>query len=869
MRSRSNKSSFIKTVGVILAVAIMLVPSFSLFGCSLFFRGLTDAADFTRKSLTVTVGDSYDLSDIIESNTSDYTLTSSDSEIAEISGNILTALKAGKAVIKAKTSSHTSELKVTVTEGEQDSLTIETTGELIQTLGSVSEVSFKPIATGNVANRNIDWYVDGEKVDTLSASEEFTYTPTAAGEHTVSAVSRDITATATLRAYYEVTATAAYSGEISQHNAPYTDITLSVDIQKNSLNPADYVRWVIDGETMYEGVALSYTYNPTPGRHTISVFVNGVARSFAGGDTTLDIVIVGSIQPSAPTFVFDNLYPHAYVKYEAEGYAQVEITSPSGSIAEYAQTDPQYSALFDEDGFDVGGLISVCAEGPSCFAYRFRVKSLGDGGALGESEYSPYITFTQVPSAAKTYLQTRYLDKDLYITSDEEYVAALEYYIFFRSKTTSRPKVSFSCYIAYSFTGDEEDLFDDAFELVATSGTYKNIEVQKNNNILQTSFTIDTVNNPSRQTKNSVNSNQYAKQLHAVLPHINYDRTKDRPDNYVFPIDRLKNSQTVKYGDELFLAVQNNTRPIVSVGTSAYVLYNTARKILRQICTDEMTDMQKAHAIYDWIMWQVTYDTPATELYSGGEAYSAYYLEGVFGNGSTKIGGVAYSPYAVCDGMSKAYSLMCNIEGIPCVRVAGDAGESMSEEDRGGHAWNKVFVNGAWYVVDCTWGDSTGDMTLDGRRSTYELGLHDYLFLTDAQADETHFEPFELGESSIIYAPETTTRRYNVYSDMTYNGVAIDCAITASQNITSRIRDIAAAFASAYVKRSSIYVPGGTNNGEYEITYEGLDIYVDGGINVSDSTLSSTVRSAIRSVYPSATVNVLTYDNLILILMRA
>lgn len=869
MISESKTSVLAKVSSFICALVLVVVSAFPLLGCSLFFRNDGYEAEFTRRSLTLKVGEAYDLSQIIDSNTTSYDLTSSDTDIAEISGTTLTALKVGKTSVKVETSSTVSELKVTVTDDESDAIALETTGALVQTVGTATEVSFKPIVSGTIADRAIDWYVDGQKRDTLSAAESFVYTPTSVGEHTVEAVCGTIRAQAVCRIYYPVTASASYTGELTQQAAPYNDIVLSVSVDSDSRNPQDYVQWLIDGETAYEGTELSYTYRPTPGRHTVTVYVNGVARDFGNGNTALDLYIVGSVTPAAPTFVFDNMYPHAYVRFRAVGNAQVEITSPSGSVAEYAQTDPRYADLFGENGFDAGDLISLCADGVTSRVYKFRVKSLGDGGALAPSDYSPYTMFTQVSSSAKAYLETRYLDRDLYITSDEEYAHALEYYILFRSKTTSNPKVSFKCYMAYTMTCSEEELFDDAFSWVATSGSYRNIVVSSDNNIMTTSFNVNTVNNPSRQSKTPGNSSLYAKQLHAIMPHINYDREKDRPDNYVFPIDRSENTQTVKYGDELFFAVQNNTRPIVSVGTPAYVLYNTARKILRQICTDEMTDKQKAHAIYDWIMWQVTYDTPATEDDYNGESYSAYYLEGVFGNGSTRIGGVAYAPYAVCDGMSKAYSLMCNIEGIPCVRVAGDAGESMAEEDRGGHAWNKVCLDGAWYVVDCTWGDSQSELSLNGMpRTEYELGLHDYLFLTDAQADETHFEPYELGASSMIYVPETTTRKYNVYADMTYNGTAIDCYVTSSQNVVERLRDIASKFATAYVKRSSVYIPGGPDNGEYAITYEGLDVYVEGYSDAYDSAVTSAVKTAVKSVHPTADVQVKIYDNVILILMR-
>ncbi|MDD7458250.1 MAG: transglutaminase domain-containing protein [Clostridia bacterium] len=141
-------------------------------------------------------------------------------------------------------------------------------------------------------------------------------------------------------------------------------------------------------------------------------------------------------------------------------------------------------------------------------------------------------------------------------------------------------------------------------------------------------------------------------------------------------------------------------------------IYNEARKVLTTYLTDTATDLEKAKFIYDWIIWEVTYDYAATEINSTdvNEAmrYSAYHLEGVFSIEGT----IFENQIAVCDGRSKAYLLMCAIEGIPCIRVAGTCYDSKTGKNAGGHAWNKVYLKtsekdekGAWYVVDTTWGD--------------------------------------------------------------------------------------------------------------------------------------------------------------------
>jgi hypothetical protein len=154
----------------------------------------------------------------------------------------------------------------------------------------------------------------------------------------------------------------------------------------------------------------------------------------------------------------------------------------------------------------------------------------------------------------------------------------------------------------------------------------------------------------------------------------------------------------VNTSEELYWAVENGYVPMFNDTTSmAYIIYNKAKDVLRDIIYVEMSDYEKALAIFDWISLNTVYNHTTVDEYAslGYPIYSiqpSYYLEGVFING-----------YAVCDGFSKAYSLMCNMEGIECIRVVGTA--SSTGDKFGGHAWNKVIIDDEAYVVDITWTD--------------------------------------------------------------------------------------------------------------------------------------------------------------------
>lgn len=124
-------------------------------------------------------------------------------------------------------------------------------------------------------------------------------------------------------------------------------------------------------------------------------------------------------------------------------------------------------------------------------------------------------------------------------------------------------------------------------------------------------------------------------------------------------------------------------------------VWDKAKDVLSRINQDGDSDYDKIHHIYDWIAATVTYDKVAAASNSVSILCRTFYLEGVF-----------IDNVAVCDGYAKAFELMCAIEGIEAIRVIGMAG-SGNVTQYGGHAWNRVKLDGKWYFVDTTWADGS------------------------------------------------------------------------------------------------------------------------------------------------------------------
>nr|WP_274600933.1 Ig-like domain-containing protein [Clostridium yunnanense] len=126
-------------------------------------------------------------------------------------------------------------------------------------------------------------------------------------------------------------------------------------------------------------------------------------------------------------------------------------------------------------------------------------------------------------------------------------------------------------------------------------------------------------------------------------------------------------------------------------------------EVLAQIITAGMNDFEKERAIHDWIEKNVAYDTTLVK-------HSDY-------------DAVAYPYKTVCQGYALLSYKMLNQAGIQTKIVEGTAGGQA-------HAWNLVYLDGAWYHFDSTWDDPLPDVA---GRVTY-----DYYNLTDAQIKLNH-----------------------------------------------------------------------------------------------------------------------------------
>lgn len=129
--------------------------------------------------------------------------------------------------------------------------------------------------------------------------------------------------------------------------------------------------------------------------------------------------------------------------------------------------------------------------------------------------------------------------------------------------------------------------------------------------------------------------------------------------------------------------------------------FDAAVEKAKAVVKSDMTDVDKAMAVHDYLIANVEYDT----TYSNRNAYNAL-VEGT----------------GVCEAYAKAYEYIMNELGIECAIVSSDAMN---------HAWNTIVIDGTVYHVDVTWDDPI----VDGSNKN-TTAYYDYFMLTDAEMED-------------------------------------------------------------------------------------------------------------------------------------
>lgn len=141
-------------------------------------------------------------------------------------------------------------------------------------------------------------------------------------------------------------------------------------------------------------------------------------------------------------------------------------------------------------------------------------------------------------------------------------------------------------------------------------------------------------------------------------------------------------------------------------------------------------DVEKARAFYVWIANHIDY---ADSLLNYDWMAMAEHVN----NQSADV--VFQRRIAICLGFSNLFQAMCEFADVKSEVVTGLCKNLDNEIADMGHAWNAVFLNGKWELVDPTW----GAVELDHKNRKIRNAFREKYFLTPAKTFlEDHF-PFD------------------------------------------------------------------------------------------------------------------------------
>lgn len=628
-------------------------------------------------------------------------------------------------------------------------------------------------ALADASKYDIEWKIDG--VTTQNTSEMYTFAP--------QSVEKSIAVEVVLT-HTEITDKLDEFGEYIKEETtlstnskfvyyePFDSLSAKREVNNGAytfyfedLSDDAIVQWFVNGvETCVE-----QTFNFAPiygGNYEITAKVNGIDVVVEDNQITK----VGQQQITNLQVDYDNYYPNVKISFNGDNNAQYKLECVQGSKTKEFTFNGNTTYIPFED-----------IASSSHIQSEIKVKTINNGIYADQD----YIATQSVyfPTSGLDYLADSYGFENKYITSEQDFYEQFDYMLLNRDQPTEEDEYTTkTCefYFEYNET-NISDLVNDAFDACGYTGSYK-LNSLRNASVYTITVQFYTGNIcelPSSQ--NTPSSNDYANNLNAYPLAI----SSVGRENSSLPIDQ-REQIPVSNTEQLYRMAELGYCPVPVQDSATEEVWENAREILSVITDEEMSDYENTLAIYDWIMYKNKYNNSVTNLTTAQATSSpAFYLEGLLY--SNNYG------YSVCDGISKTYSLLCNMLGIDCIRVVGQAGV---DESWGGHAWNKVKVDGQWYIVDATWGDLTMGFTyktggiIGGSTNTdyYELGLHNYFLVTDSFVKDNHEEEVE------NYYPKTATLPYNHYQRQTfsYNGNKVNAYLNESgANLKNKLDIIA------------------------------------------------------------------------------
>lgn len=718
---------------ITLIAAVVALLCAALCGCSLIQGILHPEGKFalSESEITLKIGETYDVT-LSNGRTDEFTLSTSDKTKVEIYGR--TSIKA---VGKTKTA-----VTITATNGKGDTAELKVNVDYadVSTVKIGVENQYQLLQSGETP-KSVDFSAtlnDGTNPATVF-SWKFT---NGAGEEVATASGKTASYLPTAGEIYFATVTADGKSATVGFCA-VEELLVYLDKYRVGTEEKIVVRARYFDNSLLGKTATAYVYDE--GGNLISTTTLETIRSNGMGEVNDTIAAIGKEGTFTLKVVVDGVSREVnFVVKDNVAANHIEV-GVSGNLSQTTAETVTFTATLSPAKADVENVKWYVND---------KYYSTGKTFSFKPTKTGEYKVTAEINKITKTktivylsehdeawYYASHFHDyggyaQNRYITSKEE----LKNLILF---VLENKIAEIKFYAGYATPETVKNDVSDVRDCVEESGIIPGYSLETNGNVFTIKFrffadeagVIETVNSPEFDAPDGFMDavqNTYSK------PH--YDNVKKTRNFY---IDSVKETMSVSTSNMLYKAVAWGYKPVFmgSQADNLQQIYDNAKDALSYIVSDDMSEYEKVHAIYDYIIYNVRYDhdcANAQDKYVSGNLslnekmkYYGYYLEGIFLDKFYKK-----DMHAVCDGKSKAFVLMCGIEGITAVRISGEA--SSDGKNFGGHAWNKVLLdlNGTgdkeWYFVDTTWGDVGDD--------SKEFLSHAYFLLSDDEVKNTHVE---------------------------------------------------------------------------------------------------------------------------------
>ncbi|XP_067394720.1 kyphoscoliosis peptidase [Emydura macquarii macquarii] len=159
---------------------------------------------------------------------------------------------------------------------------------------------------------------------------------------------------------------------------------------------------------------------------------------------------------------------------------------------------------------------------------------------------------------------------------------------------------------------------------------------------------------------------------------------------------------------------------------------NSIEELVKALLQKARTDMEKVRAIWMWICHHIEYDVVALHNKDLRSCEPADVLQ---------------TGKSICSGYAGLFQQMCSLAGVQCMKLTGYSkgysyrpGQSFTGDSN--HAWNAVYLDGRWHLLDSTWGSGSVDSCC---KFTFEYKefyflTHPALFINDHFPDNSNWQ---------------------------------------------------------------------------------------------------------------------------------